>query len=104
MLIQGASMFSSLDSFSMIRGHHVDLTILGGLHVSGNGDLDIFQLWLPLLKSDGEYVKKQLESTNKTFSDHNPNMESSDVESMNEFLMDLTDKLRDDIATLVDFE
>mmetsp|Transcript_14701 Transcript_14701/g.22276 ORF Transcript_14701/g.22276 Transcript_14701/m.22276 type:complete len:589 (+) Transcript_14701:119-1885(+) len=37
--IKGASTFSSSDSFNMIRGGHVDLTILGGLQVSKNGDL-----------------------------------------------------------------
>ena len=37
--IPGSSFFSSADSFAMIRGGHVDLSILGGLEVSENGDL-----------------------------------------------------------------
>lgn len=37
--IPGASTFSSSDSFNMIRGGHVNLTILGGLQVSSEGDL-----------------------------------------------------------------
>ena len=32
--IKGASYFHSADSFAMIRGRHVDLTVLGGLQVS----------------------------------------------------------------------
>jgi 3-oxoacid CoA-transferase subunit B len=37
--VPGASYFDSADSFAMIRGGHVDLAILGGLEVSGTGDL-----------------------------------------------------------------
>ena len=37
--IPGSSFFSSADSFAMIRGGHIDLSILGGLEVAENGDL-----------------------------------------------------------------
>ncbi|MEZ4902816.1 MAG: 3-oxoacid CoA-transferase subunit B [Spirosomataceae bacterium] len=37
-MLPGSSLFSSADSFAMIRGEHIDLTILGAMEVSENGD------------------------------------------------------------------
>jgi len=38
-VVPGASIFASSQSFAMIRGMHLDLTILGGMEVSRRGDL-----------------------------------------------------------------
>ena len=38
-MIPGASLFSSAESFAMIRGGHINLSILGGMEVSVDGDL-----------------------------------------------------------------
>jgi len=38
-VLPGASFFSSADSFAMVRGGHIDLTILGAMEVDQDGNL-----------------------------------------------------------------
>jgi 3-oxoacid CoA-transferase len=51
--IPGASIFSSADSFAMIRGGHINLSILGGLEVAQNGDLANFMVPGKMVKGPG---------------------------------------------------
>lgn len=38
-VVTGASYFHHADSFSMLRGKHIDVAVIGGMQVSKNGDL-----------------------------------------------------------------
>ncbi len=52
-MVEGASLFSSAESFAMIRGGHVDLTVLGAFEVDAQGNIASYMIPGKLIKGMG---------------------------------------------------